>query len=711
MALAAIVSVALGGVTSIKTTAYEPCNTVPPLRCDSSQSSTFVEVSFTESVSGLPVASFSKSWTLVAANTVPDRSNGGLDTCTASACTPLSVPLIMNATIVRAVVAYSLSKTNIQIPYGWFVNSLASTGSFNVTQLMNPAQLDNSSFACSGVVAPLSAKNGCAADTAPIISPTLIASQLGHFTDPVMVNATAWLPNSLSGNCKGIICYSCPTQPPGSQFPTVSTLYTSYAFGPRCALWQIQSNSQGTNYELDVGVTLTQSDGTPTGAGIYFTSMSNTGSGGQIDVDGGRVSRTRLSRGWFKSLSTSDQNAKRLNELSSQLDGAGIVVCSADESAQFDQGFFYPWDTSKTNNVPTATGTNTSQSWFYLSPADMKAVMGSSAGQGSGPITNFATRLAAANLTDACAKNLVQQGVYVPGYLANPNATTNSYTPALVISALNEYAVAASVNQATPPPRFLPPGWNPSMPQYYLRSLANDEFQLVYQPVSFSPFEVSGTYVVQVSNDVVLYGNTTKKITVSLVNSICRYNTETQVGELIFQVCNYGTDTTDTTFNFELLSCSDNVVFLNSSVASPPFTVTLTNLAPNTCTYTNVYDIMSAIQPAEATEFVFRSKAPLFGSCAFIVTSSNGSTVLFGSTDTPATIPCFLIQEPFRVIPDVVMPECSFWKVNCEEMVWIWITIVGVALIGIGFIILLIIYCVCSKRMKEQDAQGHMKVD
>ena len=717
IALLAMVAVAgHGATTQIETTTYQPCNTKPPLRCNinqgnTDQGSTFVRVSFAESLSGLPLTTYVGNWTTVASNTIPGTTNIGLNSCSATSCIPLAVPLVVNITIVRALVAYDLEQVPGTIPYGYFLNKIVGNG-LNNSVTKDPTLLRQATT-CMGIVAPLNADNVCY-QTAPNISASLIAGQLGpvDYQDTAFGSAATWLPNSRALQCQGIICYPCTGVP---NMPTSPTLYTSYAFGPKCTVWKVKTNAQQTNYEVDVFFNVTAADGSLTGGSIYFTSLSNFGTDAKIEP---RLSYTRLARGWFEKLSTVGQSSDRLDGISAPLDGAGIVVCSIDGSPVFDQGFFYPWNQSIPNNVPTATGTNGSQSWFFLNKDAMTRALGPGCGQ-IGAIKNLAPQLSQFNLTDACVRNLVQTGFCVPGY-SNTNSTTtpsNSLTPALVINALNQYAADVLDDPTTPQPAFLPPGWTPNAPPYYLRKLSTGSYQLAFQPSSFQKFDVQGTFVVQISNDVVIYGNQSQKLVVDPVASLCNYSPVTGQGNLLFYVCNQGLDTVNTTFYLNLVSCTANVNFTDSPKPSPPLVIAITNLSPGQCTYTPAYSI-SSLDPAPQTPdyvSVGYRKFLVFGSCSYFVYNNQNTTALFGTPTQPATISCFAVPNPLRAAQPETFTQCTFTNPVCPEMVWARIFVIAVPILLVILVVVIVGFSLILKYTKKPETStytsGHQKID
>ncbi len=690
----AVLGLAHADILNIETVSYQRCNTKPPLRCDSTASSTLVRVQFTEALDGSPTTSFVGNWTLVAANTVKSNVNSGMNSCSADACQPLITPLFLNTTIVRELIAYDLELVASGIPYGYILLSQTANGQ-NVSQLQNPNQLD-ANITCSGAAAPLSAKNVCSAG-APPITPSLVAEKMGAYPDTAFVNLLRWLPNSQRKQCNGVICYACP-----SGQPKLSTLFRTYGFGGTCQLFKISATSQQANFELDVFANLTTVSGQNLGAGLYFSSLMNFGSGGQLpDVQ--RTSFTRLARGWFEGLSVSAGDKTRLTSVSATIEGGYIMVCNADQSdVPLDQGFFNPYNSSKNNWVPTANGLGGNQSWFYLSANDVVALRGSYCGK-LGYVSNLAPQLSKYNLTNACITGNVQAGLCVPGYSNNPNATNStSLTPALIISRLNEYALAAAADPSTPVPAFLPPLWNPVNPPYYLRVLPNN-YQLVYQPQSFDPIQVTGTYVMQFSNDVVIYGNQTKRVSVNYANTICTYWTARKTGALQFQVCNYGNDTSDTTFFLQVLRCTSDVVFTNSSMPSPPFTISLYNLQPGSCVYTPSIDIKSYSQPGNYTDFVPNTQIPLIGKCQFLVFDSSNSTTLVGSVSAPASLPCIARENPLRNVTAIPEATCNFWGDPCsDDDILVWISIAAL-LAGTLVIIATIFGCLIHYKADKKN--------
>lgn len=700
--LSAFFAAAAAKATQIETVIYQPCNPKPPLLCDTNQGSTYLRVSFAEDLSGTPNTEFSTPWTVVASNTVPDGTNIGLDSCSADACIPLTVPLNVEVSIVRAVVAYSLKKVASGIAYGFYVDTSPSSGQDN-PNLVDPSLL-LSNDTCKGIVADLNAPNVCY-KTAPLMTRALIEDQLGPYPDEVFANATSWLTNTRSGNCRGVICYPCAAN---ASAPSVPTLYTAYGFGPTCTLWQIQSNADQNNYELDVFVNITAADGSLTGASLFFTSLSDVGTTGSFES---RLSYTRLARGWFEELTTTAASSERLNKLSAPLDGAGIMVCSVTPGQEtFNQGFFYPWNTDIPNNVPTASGTNSTQSWFYLSKDAMANVLGKGCGQ-IGTVTNLAPKLSLVNLTDACANNLVQSGYCVPGYANTPFLNATSLTPAQVISALNLYALQASADDTVPQPPFLPPGWTPNSPPYYLRTLTSDSFQLVYQPSSFAAFDVEGTFVVQISNDIVLYGDASLKAVVDPVYSACTYSQLESSGYLQFRVCNRGTDPSATTFYLTVASCSSTVEFANTTNVSPPFAVAISDLAPGDCTYTDAYPIISLLPPQEATQTttIGSRKFPVFGTCSYYVTDETNKTALFGSVAQPSTITCYTPLTPLRAAQILTVPDCTFWKANCPEAIWAWTLVIGVPVLTFILIIVIVVCVHLDRNARQEQEETHEK--
>ena len=691
-------------VTRLETVAYQPCNTVPPLVCASTQASTFVRVGFKESLDGSPTTTVASPWTVVAANTQPTQTNTGLNNCGGGVCAPLKQPLYITTQIVRALVVEELELVASDIPYGAILLSLEATGSHDVPILADPTQLD-ASITCAGAVAPLSAKGVCFED-APPISEAVIGSQLGAYPDQVMTDAAKWLPTSQRGLCSGVICYSCPA---GGGFPSDSTLYTAYPFGPPCSLYRISSPSAQANYEIDVSMQLTTASGAATNASIFFTSLSNFGTGGQLPSVQ-NTSFSQVSRGWFESLSVSAGDKARLTSLTGRLEGGMIMVCNADgSSAKLDQGFFYPWDTTISNNVPTATGLGGTQSWAFIDPDLAVTLTGTDCGK-SGQATNLAPRLSQLNLTNACSLGLPQRGFCVPGYLNDPNSTSTSLTPALIISQINQYAEQVLSDDTTPPPRFLPPLWNPQQPQYYLRVLPNGSYQLVYQQQNFDEFDVEGTFVVQISNDVVQYSNVTQGVTVSFQNTICSYWTTQAVGALQFQVCNVGNSTTDTTFYLQLLGCSDTILFTNESTKMPPLTIPFFYLAPGQCAYSPSIDIATTFQPGNYVNFVPNTPIPIIGTCQYIITDSSNQTALVGSFDTPATQVCIAVEYPLRRVVGVENQECGFFSDQCDEDIewWIW----GVVFFAIILVIIAIgvIGLIVTKALQKTVAKSQPQV-
>jgi len=659
-------------VTSVTTKSYQSCNTVPPLTCSSSPNSTFLTVAFSESLDGSPTTVLTSPWTVVADNTNPTLTNEGLDKCSSAKCQKLRDPLYVDIKIVRAVLAFKLVDTGIRIPYGYYINSLVNIGN-NQSVLMDPTLLAANTN-CTGRLAQLYAPRVCS-ETAPSIGPSVFA-RCGAYADTPMIANTTWLENSRPGGCNGVICYQCPA----SGIPA-SKLYTLYAYGPQCALYQISDTTDQTNYEVDVFVNITSTaiGGISLGS-IYFTSLANMGSGPRITL-------SNLARGKFTRLSVSGASRQRLQSFEETLVGGVIAVCSADGNPVFDQGFFNPWQNIDPVNVPTALGTGTKSMWFYLNKNQAALAYGASCGK-QGDVMGLASAYSGVNLTNACLSGAVLNGTCVPGY------SNSTLTPCQIASVLNEYAINAGVDITTPVPPFLPSNWNPLFTQYYLREFAGT-YQLVYQPANFQQFDIEGEFTVQISNDVVVYGDDRQGVLVARANSRCAYYTQDSFGSLQFSLCNLNTNSA--TYNIQILSCTG---FVQTGL-SYPHNISVT-VGAGDCNYSPAQAVNSTRSLADIDDSLGLVAQAQFGNCTYLVWDEGYNTVLFGSQSTPATIRCFEVTTQVLPLGSEKAVYCSWYSINCDEQGWALLAVILVpTTIVVSVIVILIVYAI-TKQDKEK---------
>ncbi len=617
------------GQVSLTSQSFYPCNyndrANTMLTCNQNGVLTRFDLNISLSVTNSSVIVYEIPWTAVAADvTGKSQVLSSANSCAGHTdCNIIKNNTKITLRVIPTQITHNLIRVFPFVPYTYFFGTFDASINASLT---DPNLLLVGPGTCAG--APANYISSVCSAFKPLdvdIQPMIQSGQLcGNNFDSIANTSYVKRVVNSQDYCQGAVCGDCPAN--GIPAPTLAASFPAL---PYCSIFKISAVPYLT---AAVEIIISNDNITDT-----YSIFLKTNNGRTVSMSG----RRNFVRGLLNAINLEGPSVPY--DIGQALNGY-IVVCGIDKSeSTFQQlilGAKNPLQ-GVVGGVPTANGMNSTVSWYYISADKYAREYGTQCDQNGNAGGMGDNLYNSANALNAACSSLQVGGTPLDGLCVPGTTYSTVKTPCQVASILNDfsqdYKSAYNNGSTTPPvPEYLPPKYSPNFPNYHIFKIGKGLYLSKFPTgrTNYPLLRMQSTF--DVSEQLVQYSKHIPNAIVSISQSSCFYNAQTQTGLLSIMLCNVGSTSGDFIVTVESVGApfgyNTSIIILDTTLPDSQQVNDLSNIEGHRCRF---LPKSYSFTLNTTSGFLENNTLPIFiGNVTYTITDSTG-TVQMGLLQNP----------------------------------------------------------------------------